>query len=64
MGLSPFCVLSEGEENEGAGVPYGMGDDEGREALREESIDEAPAAATTPAATISRKLSEGRWTSV
>ena len=43
MGLSPFCVLSEGEENEGAGVPYGMGDDEGREALREEAIDEAPA---------------------
>ena len=45
MGLSPFCVLSEGEEDEGAGVPYGMGDDEGREASREEAVDEAPAAA-------------------
>ena len=39
------CVLSEGEEDEGAGVPYGMGDDEGREASREEAVDEAPAAA-------------------
>lgn len=45
MGLSPFCILSEGEEDEGAGVPYGMGDDEVREALRDEAIDKAPAAA-------------------
>ena len=45
MGLSPFCILSEGEEDEGAGVPYGMGDDESREALRDEAIDKAPAAA-------------------
>ena len=62
MGLSPFCILSEGEENEGTGVPYGMGDDEGREASREEAVDEAPAAAYD--STISMKLSEGRWTSV